>query len=296
MVKRNYGKILDRTFDVIVIIIMIIVSLIIILPLLHILACSFSNAEAVYTGSVEFLPVGLTFENYIKVFNEPSIGRGYLNTIFYTFIGTVIGLILQLSAGYAFSRRDMRFRGFLTWVYVLTMFVSGGFIPTYLIIKNLNMLNTIWSMIIPGCMSVYNIIIIRTFMSSTVAWELQEAAMLDGCGDIRMFFRIVLPLSAPVIGVMALYGIVGYWNSYFNALVYVTNSDLHPLQMIMKKILVNNDMNSIGTGSLGEEEQALLAEALKYTTIVVSSLPILIVYPFFQKFFQKGVMVGGLKG
>lgn len=296
MVKRNYGKILDRTFDVIVIIIMIIVSLIIILPLLHILACSFSNAEAVYTGSVEFLPVGLTFENYIKVFNEPSIGRGYLNTIFYTFIGTVIGLILQLSAGYAFSRRDMRFRGFLTWVYVLTMFVSGGFIPTYLVIKNLNMLNTIWSMIIPGCMSVYNIIIIRTFMSSTVAWELQEAAMLDGCGDIRMFFRIVLPLSAPVIGVMALYGIVGYWNSYFNALVYVTNSDLHPLQMIMKKILVNNDMNSIGTGSLGEEEQALLAEALKYTTIVVSSLPILIVYPFFQKFFQKGVMVGGLKG
>lgn len=296
MVKRNYGKILDRTFDVIVIIIMIIVSLIIILPLLHILACSFSNAEAVYTGSVEFLPVGLTFENYIKVFNEPSIGRGYLNTIFYTFIGTVIGLILQLSAGYAFSRRDMRFRGFLTWVYVLTMFVSGGFIPTYLVIKNLNMLNTIWAMIIPGCMSVYNIIIIRTFMSSTVAWELQEAAMLDGCGDIRMFFRIVLPLSAPVIGVMALYGIVGYWNSYFNALVYVTNSDLHPLQMIMKKILVNNDMNSIGTGSLGEEEQALLAEALKYTTIVVSSLPILIVYPFFQKFFQKGVMVGGLKG
>lgn len=296
MVKRNYGKILDRTFDVIVIIIMIIVSLIIILPLLHILACSFSNAEAVYTGSVEFLPVGLTFENYIKVFNEPSIGIGYLNTIFYTFIGTVIGLILQLSAGYAFSRRDMRFRGFLTWVYVLTMFVSGGFIPTYLVIKNLNMLNTIWAMIIPGCMSVYNIIIIRTFMSSTVAWELQEAAMLDGCGDIRMFFRIVLPLSAPVIGVMALYGIVGYWNSYFNALVYVTNSDLHPLQMIMKKILVNNDMNSIGTGSLGEEEQALLAEALKYTTIVVSSLPILIVYPFFQKFFQKGVMVGGLKG
>lgn len=296
MVKRNYGKILDRTFDVIVIIIMIIVSLIIILPLLHILACSFSNAEAVYTGSVEFLPVGLTFENYIKVFNEPSIGRGYLNTIFYTFIGTVIGLILQLSAGYAFSRRDMRFRGFLTWVYVLTMFVSGGFIPTYLVIKNLNMLNTIWAMIIPGCMSVYNIIIIRTFMSSTVAWELQEAAMLDGCGDIRMFFRIVLPLSAPVIGIMTLYGIVGYWNSYFNALVYVTNSDLHPLQMIMKKILVNNDMNSIGTGSLGEEEQALLAEALKYTTIVVSSLPILIVYPFFQKFFQKGVMVGGLKG
>lgn len=296
MVKRNYGKILDRTFDVIVIIIMIIVSLIIILPLLHILACSFSNAEAVYTGSVEFLPVGLTFENYIKVFNEPSIGRGYLNTIFYTFIGTVIGLILQLSAGYAFSRRDMRFRGFLTWVYVLTMFVSGGFIPTYLVIKNLNMLNTIWAMIIPGCMSVYNIIIIRTFMSSTVAWELQEAAMLDGCGDIRMFFRIVLPLSAPVIGIMTLYGIVGYWNSYFNALVYVTNSDLHPLQMIMKKILVNNDMNSIGTGSLGEEEQALLAEALKYTTIVVSSLPILIVYPFFQKFFQKGLMVGGLKG
>lgn len=296
MVKRNYGKILDRTFDVIVIIIMIIVSLIIILPLLHILACSFSNAEAVYTGSVEFLPVGLTFENYIKVFNEPSIGRGYLNTIFYTFIGTVIGLILQLSAGYAFSRRDMRFRGFLTWVYVLTMFVSGGFIPTYLVIKNLNMLNKIWAMIIPGCMSVYNIIIIRTFMSSTVAWELQEAAMLDGCGDIRMFFRIVLPLSAPVIGIMTLYGIVGYWNSYFNALVYVTNSDLHPLQMIMKKILVNNDMNSIGTGSLGEEEQALLAEALKYTTIVVSSLPILIVYPFFQKFFQKGVMVGSLKG
>lgn len=226
---------------------------------------------------------------------DDSIGRGYLNTIVYTFIGTMLGLCLQLSAGYALSRKDLRFRKVITWFYALTMFVGGGFIPTYLVVKGLGMLNTMWAMIIPGCMGVYNIIIIRTFMSSSIPWELQEAAMIDGCGDLRLFIRIILPLSAPIVGVMTLYGIVGYWNSYFSAMVYVTDSDLHPLQMVLKKILINNETSSVGGGA-GQEEQALLAEALKYTTIVVSSLPILIIFPFFQKFFQKGLMVGGIKG
>ena len=178
------------------------------------------------------------------------------------------------------------------------MFVNGGMIPTYFVVKGLGMINTIWANIIPGCVGVYNIIIIRTYIQSSISWEYQEAAMIDGCGPVRAFLQIVIPLCKPIIAVMLLYAIVGYWNSYFNSLLYVTKESLWPLQRTLQRILISSNTSSIGQGggSLGQQEQALLSESLKYVVIIVSTVPILLIYPFFQQFFEKGLMVGGLKG
>ena len=191
---------------------------------------------------------------------------------------------------YPLSRKDFKGRKFLNLFLVLTMFISGGMIPTYLLITQLHLYNTMWAIILPGCISVFNIIVIRTYMESSIPKELQEAAMIDGCGDVRIFTRIVLPLCRPIIAVMILYAVVGYWNSYFNALMYVQDINLMPLQNVLNSILVSNE------SSLGSGTDVNLSEQLKYVTIVVSSLPLLVVYPFFQKYFEKGVTIGGVKG
>ena len=191
---------------------------------------------------------------------------------------------------YPLSRKDFKGRKFLNLFLVLTMFISGGMIPTYLLITQLHLYNTMWAIILPGCISVFNIIVIRTYMESSIPKELQEAAMIDGCGDVRIFTRIVLPLCRPIIAVMILYAVVGYWNSYFNALMYVQDINLMPLQNVLNSILVSNE------SSLGSGADVNLSEQLKYVTIVVSSLPLLVIYPFFQKYFEKGVTIGGVKG
>ena len=191
---------------------------------------------------------------------------------------------------YPLSRRDFKGRKVVNLFLILTMFISGGMIPTYLLISKLRMLNTIWALIIPGCVSVFNIIVIRTYMETSIPFELQEAARIDGCGDFGIFCRVILPLSRPIIFVMVLYAIVGYWNNYFNSLLYIQDSSLFPLQRVLQDMLVSNN-SSIGGGTeVGKQEQ------LKYVTIVVSSLPLLIIYPFFQKYFEKGVVMGGVKG
>ena len=174
------------------------------------------------------------------------------------------------------------------------MFVSGGMIPTFIIVKTLGMLNTIWAMIIPGCVSVFNIIVIRTFMQA-LPWELQEAAMLDGCGDVRIFLTIIIPLCRAVIAVMLLYSIVGYWNSYFNSLLYITKDELFPLQRVVQRLLVANESSSSIGGNLGLSEQGVNSEVLKYVTIVVTSIPLIVIYPFFNKYFETGLMIGGIK-
>ncbi len=285
----------DRAFDIGVYIVAGIYALITLFPLLHIIACSFSQPTRIYAGSISFFPEGFTWKNYAKVFEESLMMKSYLNTLLYAALGTVCGLVLQMTAGYVLSRRDFYFKKVANFLFVATMFVNGGMIPTYLVVKGLGMLNTMWSMIIPGCMSVFNVIIIRTYISTSIPWELTESAMIDGANDIVLFVKIILPLSVPIIAIMVLYGIVGYWNSYFNALLYVTKEELFPLQMILRKILIQNNSSSSGI-IVGQEEQALLAESLKYSTIIVSTLPILFIYPFFQKYFEQGLMVGGLKG
>lgn len=279
----------EKIFDVAIAIIMGLVALLFLLPLLNVLACSFSSPERVVAGEVGLFPVEFTVRGYQEVFANDSLMRGFLNTLFYTFLGTVIQVTLQMLCAYPLSRPDFKGRKFLNIFLTLTMFVSGGMIPTYLLISNLRMLDTIWAIIIPGCVSVFNIIVIRTYMQNSIPAELQEAARIDGCGDFQIFLRVVLPLCRPILFVMVLYAIVGYWNNYFNALLYIQSSDLYPSQRVLQDMLVTNS-GSLGAGDPNLQEQ------LKYVTIVVSSLPLLIIYPFFQKYFEKGVVMGGVKG
>ena len=279
----------EKIFDVAIAIIMGLVALLFLLPLLNVLACSFSSPEKVVAGEVGLFPVEFNVRGYQEVFANDSLMRGFLNPLFYTFLGTVIQVTLQMLCAYPLSRPDFKGRKFLNIFLTLTMFVSGGMIPTYLLISNLGMLDTIWAIIIPGCVSVFNIIVIRTYMQNSIPAELQEAARIDGCGDFQIFLRVVLPLCRPILFVMVLYAIVGYWNNYFNALLYIQSTDLYPLQRALQDMLVTNS-GSLGAGDPNLQEQ------LKYVTIVVSSLPLLIIYPFFQKYFEKGVVMGGVKG
>ena len=279
----------EKIFDVAIAIIMGLVALLFLLPLLNVLACSFSSPEKVVAGEVGLFPVEFNVRGYQEVFANDSLMLGFLNTLFYTFLGTVIQVTLQMLCAYPLSRPDFKGRKFLNIFLTLTMFVSGGMIPTYLLISNLGMLDTIWAIIIPGCVSVFNIIVIRTYMQNSIPAELQEAARIDGCGDFQIFLRVVLPLCRPILFVMVLYAIVGYWNNYFNALLYIQSTDLYPLQRVLQDMLVTNS-GSLGAGDPNLQEQ------LKYVTIVVSSLPLLIIYPFFQKYFEKGVVMGGVKG
>ena len=279
----------EKVFDVVITIVMGVIAVLFLLPLLNVLACSFSSPDKVVAGEVGLIPVEFTLDGYKKVFANDSLIRGFLNSLLYTFLGTVIQVTLQMLCAYPLSRRDFKGRKFLNIFLTLTMFISGGMIPTYLLISKLQMLDTMWAIIIPGCVSVSNIIVIRTYMSTSIPNELQEAARIDGCSDFQIFLRIILPLCRPILFVMVLYAIVGYWNNYFNALLYIQSTDLYPLQRVLQDMLVSNG-NSLGGGDPNLQEQ------LKYVTIVVSSLPLLIIYPFFQKYFEKGVVMGGVKG
>lgn len=288
MNRKSTGR--SRIFDIFVMIIFGFIALIFLLPLLNVLASSFSDPNAVIAGDVGLFPVKFTIDGYKRVFQRDSLIRGFGNTLLYTFIGTIIQVSLQMLCAYPLSRKDFKGRKVVNLILILTMFVSGGMIPTYLLISQLHMLNTIWAIIIPGCVSVFNIIVIRTYINSSIPYELQEAARIDGCGDFGIFFRIILPLSKPILFVMILYAVVGYWNSYFNALMYIQNTDLFPLQRVLQDLLVTN------SGSIGSGVDIAASEQLKYVIIVVSSLPLLIIYPFFQKYFEKGVTIGGMKG
>lgn len=280
----------DKVFDTIIIIIVSVIAILFLFPLLNVLASSFSSADAIVAGKVGIFPQRFTLNGYKQILQNQSIWKGFWNSIKYTFIGTIIQVTCQMLCAYPLSRKDFKGRKFLNLFLVLTMFISGGMIPTYLLITQLHLYNTMWAIILPGCISVFNIIVIRTYMESSIPKELQEAAMIDGCGDVRIFTRIVLPLCRPIIAVMILYAVVGYWNSYFNALMYVQDINLMPLQNVLNSILVSNE------SSLGSGADVNLSEQLKYVTIVVSSLPLLVIYPFFQKYFEKGVTIGGVKG
>lgn len=288
MNRKSTGR--DKAFDIFIIALVGFIALIFILPLINVLASSFSSADAIVSGEVGLFPVDFTLDGYKMILKESKIWNGFKNSLIYTIIGTIIQVTCQMLCAYPLSRKDFKFRKILNVFLVLTMFVSGGMIPTYILITSLNLYDTIWAIILPGCISVFNIIVIRTYMQSSIPMELQEAAMIDGCGDVKIFTCVVLPLCRPIIAVMVLYAIVGYWNNYFNALMYVQSTDLLPLQNVLNGILVSNE------SSLGGGTDVNLAEQLKYVTIVVSSLPLLVIYPFFQKYFEKGVTIGGVKG
>lgn len=289
MHRKSKGT--DLIFDIVISIIIGIIALVFMLPLIHVLSSSFSDPEEVLAGNVGLFPVGFTTIGYEKIFQDKDIWSGFGHSILYTFIGTVISVTCQMLCAYPLSRSDFKGKKILNIFLVIVMFVSGGMIPTYILIGDLQLYDTIWAIILPGCISVFNIIVIRTYMTSSINKELQEAAMIDGCGDWAIFTKIIVPLCRPIIAIMILYAVVGYWNSYFNALLYITNrTDLYPLQNILNNILIRNQSMSVGNDNIA------LGEQLKYVSIVVSSLPLLVAYPFFQKYFEKGVTVGGIKG
>ena len=238
MFRRSTKK--DKIFNGVLMVIMGAIAVLFLIPLIHVLACSFSSADQVVAGNVGLLPIDFTLDGYKQVFSEESFSRGFLNTLFYTALGTVIKVTLQLLCAYHLSRRDFKGRKILNIFLVLTMFVSGGMIPTYLLISQLHMINTIWAILIPGCVSVFNIIVIRTYIESSIPNEIQEAAKIDGCGDFAIFLKIIIPLSRPIIAVMILYAVVGYWNNYFNALLYVQDTSLFPLQKVLQDLLITN--------------------------------------------------------
>lgn len=293
--KRTPGDVL---FDAFIAAACIIVFLIVAYPLYFVVIASVSDSTMVATGKVWLWPKGFSLYGYNEIFDDTRIWRGYRNTILYTTLGTFVNLLFTLPAAYALSRREFRARRFLMFVFVVTMFFSGGLIPTYLLIKGLGMTNTMWVFIFPFCVNVYNLIIVRTFFETSLPRELYEAAAIDGCGHFRFFWSVALPLSKAVISVIGLYYAVAHWNDFFTALVYVRNNELQPLQIVLRDILLSNQVFQAGAGTGGEAGgyAQRYADQIKYGVIIVSTLPILIVYPFIQKYFEKGVMIGSVKG
>ena len=271
--------------------------LIIIIPLIHIVSASFSDPTLVARGSVFLIPRGINVSGYARVLSDQNIMTGYRNTLFYTFAGTVINLLLTLPAAYAVSFKTLPFRGFFMGLMVFTMYFSGGMIPSYLLVKDLKLLDTWWVLLVINGVSCYNLIVARTFFANGVPHELEEAAMIDGCSRTRCFLTIILPLSKALIGVLALYYAVAHWNSWFSAMLYLSDSRKFPLQLILRSIL-NEAQTLIFTDGMEDTagEQIQQAQLVKYCTIVVSSVPVMIIYPMLQKFFDKGVMLGSVKG
>lgn len=286
----------DKTFDIIINCIGVIIIFIVACPLIFVVAASFSDPDLVIKGKVLFFPKGITFEPYKMVFENERIWRSYANTIFYTIAGTIINIAFTVLAAYPLSRKDLPGRRFFMLVFIFTMYFNGGLIPTYLLVRDLNLYNTIWAILIPTAISTYNLIVAKTFFESTIPSEIYESAMIDGSSNIRTLFKIVLPLSKSILAVLVLYYGVAHWNSYFSALIYLRDESLFPLQIILRDILLLGQTEQIGSNSVGMGDKIKMAEAIKYSVIVLASAPILMVYPFVQKHFVKGVMIGAVKG
>ncbi|MGG1677370.1 carbohydrate ABC transporter permease [Neobacillus sp. NRS-1170] len=287
----------DKIFDVVNTIFLTLICLAVLYPLYFVVIASISNPDMVYNGEVWFFPKDITFEGYKRIFSDPKIWIGYKNTVVYTFIGTVVQVSLTLMAAYALSRKDFYGRTFFMMMILFTMFFNGGLIPTYLVVKQLGMLNTIWAMILPKAVAVWNLIVARSFFEENIPNELLEAGKIDGCSNTKFFLKVVLPLSKPIIAVMVLFYAVGQWNSYFDALIYLNDESLYPLQLILRNILTQNQLSVKMLSDLDNlAAQQQVGEIIKYGIIIVGALPLLIVYPFVQKYFVKGVLIGGVKG
>nr|WP_263326313.1 carbohydrate ABC transporter permease [Neobacillus sp. Marseille-Q6967] len=287
----------DKVFDIINVFLVAIILTLVIYPLYFIVIASFSDPNMIYEGKVWFIPKELTLEGYERIFRDSKIWLGYKNSIIYTVVGTIVNVSFTLMAAYALSRKDLYGRNVIMFLFLMTMFFSGGLIPTYLVVKNLGLLNTMWALILPKAVAVWNVIVAKTFFESSIPNELLEAARIDGCSDAKFFSKIVLPLSKPIVAVMVLFYAVGHWNSYFDALIYLNNENLYPLQLILRNILIQNQASTMMISDLDSlAAKQRVSELIKYGVIIVASIPLLIIYPFVQKYFVKGVMIGGIKG
>lgn len=285
----------DKVVEIIIYAIAIAMILAVIYPLWFIVIASFSNPTDVANGNVWVWPKKWVLDGYRELFQQAAIWRSYGNTIFYTISGTIVALLVNITAGYAMSRKDMLGRKWINLFYIIPMFISGGLIPIYLVVKEFNLLDTVWVMIVPFSVSTYNIIVARTFFNSNLPESLWESAQIDGCGTIRYFFQFAIPLSKAIIAVIGLWTAVGIWNSWFNALIYLQNENLQPLQLLLRRVLISNQsLLGAATGDMAAELRRL-SEMMKYASIVISTIPIMCLYPFLQKYFNQGVMIGAIK-
>lgn len=289
----------DRLFYLTDWILLIVAALIIIFPLMNVVSCSVSDATAVGAGKVYLLPVGFSLDAYEILFHTKTLMTGFLNTVSYALAGTCLNIFLTVICAYPLSRHDVHGKGWIMMLFTFTMIFSGGMIPNYLLMKNLHLLNTRWVMILPGAMSVYNMIVARTFFSTNIPRELNEAAAMDGASDLQMLTRVALPLSKPILAVLTLFYAQGHWNSYFDGFMYLTDSKLWNLQVVLRNMMseIASMLGGEGAGDMAAaQEAALMQDVVKYAAIVFTSIPIIMVYPFVQKHFVKGVMIGAVKG
>jgi ABC-type glycerol-3-phosphate transport system permease component len=292
-IREPFG---DRMFLIVVTLMLLVALAVVLLPLIYIVASSFSSPAAVNAGRVSFWPVDFSLEAYRSALSNSEVLRGYYNSLIYAVAGTMISVTLTVAIAYPLSRKTFYGRNVLMTLLIFTMLFSGGLIPTYMVVHDLGMLDTRWALLIPNAIGVWQVIIARTFFANSIPDELYEAAMLDGASDLRVLRSVVLPLSKPLLAVLALMYTIYQWNTYFDALVYLKDPGLYPLQIVLRNILILNTTRTGATDLAQQMQQIQLANVLKYALIVVSSLPVLIIYPFVARHFTKGVMVGAVKG
>ena len=300
-VRRSSG---DKIYDTVIFVILTLILISVAYPLYFIVISSVSDPVKVSSGQVIFFPQGFTADGYKTVFETNKIMRGFLNSLWYSVLGVIISLAVTLPTAYALSRSDFFGRKIISVFYIITMFVSGGLIPTYMVIRNMGMMDTVWALVVPGALGVYNVMVARTFFRTNIPPELLDAARIDGCNDTRFFFSIVLPVSSAIIAILVLWVGVAHWNSYFSALIYIITPEKQPLQIVLRDILIQNTENIQGVNFAAMTAEAMreraraeaLKEMMKYSLIVIANLPVMLLYPFIQKHFVKGVTVGSLKG
>lgn len=290
------GSRTDLIFDIVNFIVMGLAFLIVAYPLYFVVIASVSDPNLVNSGQVVLYPRGISWDGYQRIFSLPKVWLGYRNTLLYTVVGTAISVCLTITGGYALSRHSLPGRNAFMGLFTFTMFFNGGMIPTYLIVRQMNMLDTIWAMTLPGAVSIWNLIIARTFFKENISDELVEAGELDGCNQLQFFAKIALPLTKALVAIMILYYMVGYWNAYFNGIIYLKSQSKYPLQLILRDILIADSNPEMVADISDRIAKQKMAELLKYGVIVISTLPLIAAYPFVQKFFIKGVMIGSLKG
>ena len=292
------GGLSDRTSDIILLILSLVIAFIVAYPLYYVLIASVSNPYDVYAGKTFFLPSGFTLNGYVSVFADKNLLSGFLNSVMYTVIGTIFSVTMLYLAAYPLSIKDLPGRKFFSILFIITMYFNGGLIPTYLVVKQTGLINNIWALFLPGGVAVGNMIIVRNFFENSIPKSLVEAAYIDGASKWTTFMKVVVPLSKPIMAVMVVYSMVAYWNDWFTALIYLPGQEKAPLPLVLRNILIKSSVaaSQASTISGGYAELNKLTEMIKFSSIVVAAAPMLIIFPFVQKYFEKGMMAGAVKG
>lgn len=299
--KNKSGSVIggsDRVIEIILLAVILVFVAIVLYPLYYVLIASVSNPYDVYAGKTFLFPSGFTLEGYARVFKEKAIAQGYMNSIIYTTLGTVITTALVFTTAFPLSKAELPGRKAIMLFYLITMYFTGGLIPTYLVVSKTGLLNSVWALILPGGVSVFNVIVTRTYFESSIPNELYEAAKIDGCGYLKTFVKIAIPLAKPIVAVMTIFAMVAFWNDWFTALIYMGEKSKYPLQLALRQVLIQSQASANALSGMdgGYAEANRITEMIKFSSMVVGAVPMLIAYPFVQKYFEKGFMVGAVKG